>query len=89
MPELSSPVFIWHYIFDTTIVADLMVLKRIIDTEYADILTDSIISRGKLRAFVEDSSFIDIRFSLKISGDFRIIGREGTSMAPCTARIIL
>ena len=47
-----------------------MLLKRIIDTEYADILTDTIISRGKLRAFVEDGSFIDIWFSLKISGRF-------------------
>jgi hypothetical protein len=46
------------------------VLKRIIDAEYADILTDSIIFRGKLRAFVEDSSFIDVWFSLKISGRF-------------------
>ena len=45
-------------------------LKRIIDTEYADILTDSIISRSKLRAFVDDSSFIDVWFSLKISGRF-------------------
>lgn len=47
-----------------------MVLKRILDTEYVDILTDCIISRGKLRAFVEDGSFIDIWFSLKISGRF-------------------
>ena len=50
--------------------ADLIVQKRIIDTEYADIVTDSIISRGKLRAFVNDGSFIDIWFSLKISGRF-------------------
>jgi hypothetical protein len=46
------------------------VLKRIIDAEYADILADSIISRGKLRAFVDDSSFIDVWFSLKIAGRF-------------------
>lgn len=45
-------------------------LKGIIDAEYADILTDSIISRGKLRAFVHDSSFIDVWFSLKITGRF-------------------
>lgn len=50
--------------------ADLILQKRIIDTEYADIVTDSIISRGKLRAFVNDGSFIDIWFSLKISGQF-------------------
>ena len=50
--------------------ADLIVQKRIIDREYADIVTDSIISRGKLRAFVNDGSFIDIWFSLKISGRF-------------------
>jgi hypothetical protein len=51
-------------------VADLVVLKRIIDTEYADISTDSIISRGKLRAFLDDGSFIDVWFSLKITGRF-------------------
>lgn len=50
--------------------ADLVVLKKIIDTEYADISTDSIISRGKLRAFVDDGSFIDVWFSLKITGRF-------------------
>lgn len=45
-------------------------LKRIIDTEYADISTDSIISRGKLRAFLDDGSFIDVWFSVKIAGRF-------------------
>lgn len=45
-------------------------LKRIIDTEYADISTDSIISRGKLRAFMCDGSFVDIWFSQKIKGRF-------------------
>ncbi len=38
-------------------------LMRIIDTEYADISTDSIISRGKLRAFLGAihnlSSYVD------------------------------
>ena len=36
----------------------------------ADISTDSIISRGKLRAFLNDGSFIDVWFSLKITGRF-------------------
>lgn len=47
-----------------------MVLKRIIDTEYADISTDSIISLGKLRVFMDDCSFIDVWFSLKIPDRF-------------------
>jgi len=46
------------------------VLKRIIDTEYADISSDSIISRGKLRTFLHDDSFIDVWFSIKIAGRF-------------------
>jgi hypothetical protein len=46
------------------------VLKRIIDTEYADISSDSIISRSKIRAFLHDDSFIDVWFSQKISGRF-------------------
>ena len=45
-------------------------LKRIIDTEYAYLSNDSMISRGKLRAFLTDGSFIDIWFSQKIQGRF-------------------
>jgi hypothetical protein len=48
----------------------LVALKRIIDTEYADVSTDSVIFRGKLRVFVVDDSFIDVWFSLKIPGRF-------------------
>ena len=47
-----------------------MALKVIVDTEYADITTDSIIIRGKLRAFVNDGSFLDVWFSLKVSDRF-------------------
>jgi len=49
---------------------DLKALKRIVDTEYADISSDSLIFRGKLRAFLKDGSFIDVWFSLKITDRF-------------------
>ena len=49
---------------------DLKALKRIIDTEYADISSDSLIFRGKLRAFLKDGSFIDVWFSLKVMDRF-------------------
>jgi hypothetical protein len=45
-------------------------LKRIIDLEYAGISADSIIIRGKLRAFLIDGSFVDVWFSQKIPGRF-------------------
>jgi len=45
-------------------------LKRIIDIEYADICSDSIIYRGKLRVFITDGSFFDAWFSLKVPGRF-------------------
>ena len=57
---------------------DLALLKRIIDLEYSGISTDSKISRGKLRAFLIDGSFVDVWFSQKIPGDFHIIGSELT-----------
>ncbi len=47
-----------------------MALKKIIDIEYADLSTDSIIFRGKLRVFVKDGSFVDVWFSLKVPGRF-------------------
>ena len=45
-------------------------LKKIIDIEYADLATDSLIHRGKLRAFIVDGSFLDVWFSIKAPGRF-------------------
>ena len=45
-------------------------MKRIIDIEYADLSTDSIIFRGKLRVFAKDGSFVDVWFSLKVPDRF-------------------
>ena len=49
---------------------DLSKLKRIIDTEYSDIIKDSDIHHNKLRVFISDGSIVDIWFSKKILGRF-------------------
>ncbi|MCZ7355882.1 MAG: hypothetical protein O8C66_08930 [Candidatus Methanoperedens sp.] len=50
--------------------AEILKLKRIVDTEYSDITIDSNIYHDKLRVFLKDGSIADIWFSTKIPGRF-------------------
>ncbi|MBT9139397.1 MAG: hypothetical protein DDT31_01981 [Syntrophomonadaceae bacterium] len=45
-------------------------VKRIVDTEYADIVVDSEVYHDKLRAYILDGSVVDIWFSKKMPGRF-------------------
>ncbi len=49
---------------------DLSKLKRIVDIEYNDIVTDSDIYHGKLRVHIADDSIVNIWFSKKMPGRF-------------------
>ena len=49
---------------------ELTKLKRIIDIEYSDIVSDSNIYHDKIRVHLQDQSFVDIWFSRRIPGRF-------------------
>jgi len=59
---------------------DLLKIKRIVDIEYKNIVTDSEIVQSKMRIYIVDGSFADIWFSNRIPGRFSYHCEKDTLM---------